>query len=224
VTRGFKGRVPIACLFDNQWVGALKQRVIIVWPLRSILKLRFDKLVVAGPHQFCYGRMLGFESRDMILNLCSADTTHFGKGYESVRARKAQNVPHRFLYIGRFSPEKGCDLLIGAFDELCRSRAIDWELVLIGNDPLPSVEHNKQIVVKPLMGKEGLAREIVDAGVFCMPSHREAWGVAIHEAAVAGLPLLGRQAMGSWHRHVHFRPCATDVVERSGNARFQSLE
>lgn len=197
VARRFKGRVPVACLFDNQWVGSLKQRVATMWPLKSILKLHFDKLIVAGPHQFCYGRMLGFEGRDIVLNLYSGDTGHFGGVYESARERKAHNFPHRFIYIGRFSPEKGCDLLIGAFNELCRSRDHDWHLILVGNGVLPRGDHNTHIVVKPFMDKDGLGREIADAGVFCMPSHHEPWGVAVHEAAAAGLPLLLSDACAS---------------------------
>jgi len=197
VARMFKGRIPIVCMSDNVWGGSGRQRVLTTWPFRLLIRHHFDKFIVPGPLQFAYARQLGYETKDILMNLYTCDTDMFNLVYYSSIETKKKKFPHVFLYIGRFSPEKGCDLLIEAFNDLCRLHQHDWRLILIGNGALSGIENNNKIVVKQFMSKKELGKEIAGAGVFCMPSVKENWGVAIHEAAVSGLPLLLSDVCGS---------------------------
>src|SRR5262249_27645446 len=95
------------------------------------------------------------------------------------------------------SPEKGCDLLVGAFNDLCSRREHDWRLVLVGNGSVAGADVNKRITLKAFASKVEIAREMAGSGAFCMPSHRAQWGVAIHEAAAAGLPLVLSDVCGA---------------------------
>ena len=47
------------------------------------------------------------------------------------------------------------------------------------------------------MSPNELAENIKEAGIFCLPSYKEAWGVVIHEYAAAGLPLITSDRCGA---------------------------
>ncbi len=197
VARSVAGVIPVACVFDNKWTGSFKQRLLTTWPFRQFIRRHFDKVIVPGPHQFCYARLLGYEAKDILLNVLTSDTDTFDAIYSTTKETGLDEYPHAFLFVGRFSPEKGCDLLVQAFNDLCRLRTHDWRLTLVGNGNVSGTEQNPRITVKEFMAKHEVCQEMGGAGVFCMPSHREQWGVAIHEAATSGLPLLLSDACGS---------------------------
>ena len=47
------------------------------------------------------------------------------------------------------------------------------------------------------MNPKELAEEFKNAGCFILPSHREQWGLVIHEAAAAALPIIASIACGA---------------------------
>ena len=80
-----------------------------------------------------------------------------------------------FLCVSRLSPEKGVDVLARAFD------GVPGELVLVGDGP----------------DRDDLLRWYAAADAFVMPSRYETWGMAMQEAATAGLPLIASEAPGA---------------------------
>jgi glycosyltransferase involved in cell wall biosynthesis len=99
-----------------------------------------------------------------------------------------------FLCVSRLSPEKGVDILVRAFD------GVPGELVLVGDGP------DRDRVAKlagehvRLLGRierDELVRWYAAADAYVMPSRSETWGMAMQEAAAAGLPLIASEAAGA---------------------------
>ena len=73
-----------------------------------------------------------------------------------------------------------------------------WELWVVGDGPLrPLLEATEGVV--PLGFKQPIecAEVMACAGAFLLASHSEPWGVVIHEAATAGLPVLCTDVCGA---------------------------
>jgi glycosyltransferase involved in cell wall biosynthesis len=103
------------------------------------------------------------------------------------------------LFLGRMHFKKGLDLLVPAFQQVCRARP-DARLLIVGHDDdgyekkvrrwvsergLDSVVH----FVGPLQGVD-VSRAYVDADVFVLPSYTENFGMAVVEAMGCGLPVV----------------------------------
>jgi len=101
-----------------------------------------------------------------------------------------------FICVSRLSREKGVDVLVRAFE------GVPGELVLIGDGP------DRQQVAElagervRLLGRierDDLLRWYAAADAYVMPSRSETWGMAMQEAAAAGLPLVASEAPGAGH-------------------------
>ena len=103
------------------------------------------------------------------------------------------------LFLGRLHFKKGLDLLIPAFDSLCR-RAPGVHLVIAGpeNDnygrkvrgwvrarALETIVH----FVGPLHGTD-VVQAYVDADLFALPSYTENFGMTVVEAMASALPVV----------------------------------
>ena len=74
----------------------------------------------------------------------------------------------------------------------------DWELHCIGMGELwDSRAIHPKIFHHGFKQPQELESHLVDAACFVMPSKKEPWGVVLHEMAIAGLPLLASQQIGS---------------------------
>ncbi len=192
-----KGKTKIVCASDTKWLGTIKQRLVSIVPAKFALKRFYDYFWVAGARQYAFARNMGFADNDIIQNLYSADVKKFNQAYQNNLSFKENTFPHCFFYVGRISPEKGCDLLIEAFENISKKLNHDWKLVLIGNGQPIYKPTNPNVYIKGFMTADELALEVKNAGVFCMPSHREQWGVANHEFCVSGLAMLSADICGS---------------------------
>ena len=116
-----------------------------------------------------------------------ADTPLFQQAYgNSVSDRKG------ILFLGRLHSVKGIDMLINVHKELFYSGKISDKLIIVGDGPLKntlelSAEH---IEYYPFMSQKEILSIMSKAKYFCLPSNSEPWGVVIHEAAAAGLPIV----------------------------------
>jgi glycosyltransferase involved in cell wall biosynthesis len=152
---------------------------------------------VAGLYQVEYARRLGFEKNNIVSDLYSADLRLFNQAYKDSKENKQSHYPHRFLFVGRFEPVKGLDLLLQAWQYLGPKKG-DWELHLIGNGSLkPQLEATAGVEIKDFMQPEQLMQEVANAGCFLLPSSGEPWGVVVHEFAAAGLPLIVSDVVGA---------------------------
>lgn len=105
------------------------------------------------------------------------------------------------LALGRLSPQKGLDVLISAWEQMSSNpMAAGWALVLAGPDfkgyeaKLRSLAQRSgneaRIVFTGAVSGERKRALLQGAGVFAAPSRGENFGIAIAEAAYAGLPIL----------------------------------
>lgn len=189
IAQAFKKRsIPVVSGFDAQWKPSLKNRLLCL--LSSFTYHRyFTHIWVPGPCQYEFARKLGFAPQCILLNLLSADVSLFSGVMPS--------FAYRFIFVGRFHPVKGLDILIPAFKSFQKNHQ-DWELHLIGNGPLLNeISRSEGIIVHDFMQPLDLAEFLKGGGVFVLPSRREPWGVVIHEFASAGFPMIISDACGA---------------------------
>jgi glycosyltransferase involved in cell wall biosynthesis len=118
-----------------------------------------------------------------------------------------------FLCVSRLSPEKGVDVLVRAFE------GVPGELAVVGDGP---DRERVAALAGPSVRLLGRIErdELVDwyaaADAFVMPSRSETWGMAMQEAAAAGLPLIASEAPGAGYDLIEegvngFRVAVEDV-------------
>ena len=99
-----------------------------------------------------------------------------------------------FLCVSRLSREKGVDLLVRAFE------GVPAELAAVGDGPDRELVRSLAGENVRLLGRiehDDLLRWYAAADAFVMPSRSETWGMAMQEAAAAGLPLVATEAPGA---------------------------
>ncbi len=192
-----KKSIPVVVGLDGQWSGTLKQQFGRLLAKFGYFRNYYSNAWVAGSYQYEYARKFGFSKNEIIFDLYSADINLFNDSYKKSRSIKENSYPHRFLYVGRFAPEKGLNTLLKAWDSLKEQRK-DWELHLIGNGAMrEELSNHKGITVKEFLQPEELASEVTEAGCFILPSRHEPWGVVVHEFAASGLPVIASQNVGA---------------------------
>ena len=97
------------------------------------------------------------------------------------------------LFLGRFSPEKNCDLLIDAFEDL----STGMKLVLAGGSSHSDeyverlrCHQSSQIRLLPWVSGEDLDELLSNAAVFVLPSDLEGLSLALLDAMAAGVCVL----------------------------------
>jgi glycosyltransferase involved in cell wall biosynthesis len=176
--------------FDDQWHGTIKQYVASFLGFFRIFKFFYSHAWVCGAYQYEYARKIGFKRKEVIFDLLSADLD-----FSSVKNYQKSN---RFIYIGRFSSEKGIDTLLESWKMIGDDR-LDWELLLVGamsEDDIRSASINGVKVIEFLNKKE-LIKELSNSSCAIVPSHWDQWGVVVHEFALAGLPIVISDTVGA---------------------------
>jgi glycosyltransferase involved in cell wall biosynthesis len=190
--------VPVIAGFDDIWEKTIRQKLACLFSV-IIRKLYFSHAWVAGPYQFEYAKRLGFKNHQIIYNCLSADTELFNSVYQKNLGNKQKAFPHKFLFTGRISHEKGIDTLLKAWSELKEERKTrNWELTLIGNGPMATgVAGHSDCELIDFMQPIKLAEKCSDYGCLILPSLKEPWALVIHEFAAAGFPLICSDVCGA---------------------------
>jgi glycosyltransferase involved in cell wall biosynthesis len=118
----------------------------------------------------------------------------------------------RFLYVGRFSPEKGLEDLLSAF-RMVLARQPDARLELAGSGPSKDslIQRTTELGLGAsvtFLGSrsiEELAELYRESDVLVLPSHSEPWGLVANEALSYGCPVVVSDACG----------CAPAVVKEN---------
>ena len=155
------------------------------------------QLLLRGPRAFI---VPGSAARDYLLRLgVPAERIHVAPNAvdphvfgTTTRAREEDVV--RLLAVGRLAREKGLDVLLDAAHDF------PVEIVLAGSGP--EKEHLRSLAGQNVtfldnVARDDLAQVYADADVLVMPSRSEPWGMALNEAALAGLPLVSTTAAGA---------------------------
>lgn len=109
----------------------------------------------------------------------------------------------KFITIGRFSPEKGHERLIKAFNEFCRDFP-DAQLIIIGGhgdlfedtvDLVENIEHGGNITL--INGISNPMPILKQCDLFILPSFYEGWGIVIMEADTLNVPVIATDVIGT---------------------------
>ncbi|WP_276133828.1 glycosyltransferase [Polluticoccus soli] len=187
--------VPVISGCDNQWYGSVKNWVAALFS-RYIYHRYFDYFWVPGRRQFEFAKRIGYSNKNILGYALSADVDRFRSAYEARKMQHAGKFPRTIVYAGRFSQEKGIEVLVKAFTEFKSETTNDWKLVLVGAGPV-KVESTSDIQVLDYMTPDELVAKSSDFGVFCLPSIWDHWGVVIHEFTAAGMPMISSDGVGA---------------------------
>jgi glycosyltransferase involved in cell wall biosynthesis len=186
--------VPKLFAFDMPFLWSLR-KLVAPLVLRRYLA-RFAAALVPGERSAVYARHLGFPESRIERGLIGLDTA---AAAEAARARAALPAwPRRFLYVGRYAPEKRLDLLVAGYRRYRSRVAEPWGLTCCGMGPeawrLAGVEgiEDRGFVQPDRMGDLLAAH-----GAFVLPSDYDPWPFVIAEAVAAGLPVVCTSACGS---------------------------
>ena len=174
-------------MMDNLWRAAPKQ-----WLGRLTHRLYVDTVadaaLVPSDRTEFYARRLGFGPADVIRGSLSADLDLFA-GPE----RSAEELASRrtFLYVGRLVEHKGADILAHAYRRYRDRTAEPWDLHVAGIGPLePLLDDLPGVTMHGFQQPEAVAELMRTMSCLVVPSRIEPYGVVVHEAAAAGLPIL----------------------------------
>tara|TARA_R110002126_G_scaffold155833_1_gene302902 strand:- start:5007 stop:6062 length:1056 start_codon:yes stop_codon:yes gene_type:complete len=181
---------------DTQWRGTFRQVLGMVWGRLRITHL-FDFVWVPGTRQYRFARLIGFPKSRIREGLLVANETNFAPILESYSGAPIK----RLVFIGRYLELKGLRELWQGFIDFHETHESDLTLVCIGTGPLEaeapdhhSIQHLGFVQPKDF-------REVLKGGgIFILPSHREAWGLVVHEFAIAGFPMVLSKAVGAVDR------------------------
>jgi len=202
VNKHWYSKVPTILSLDNHYTGSIRQQI---GRILSNFKLhnRFSYVWVPGDPQEIFARKLGFSSEQILFGFYSADVPHFNEIYSKSLEDKKKHFPHRFIYMGRYLDFKGVEELWEAFAlaNSKKSEAKKWELWCVGaGDLWEKRKIEDGIKHFGFIQSRELEAILVNTGVFVLPSHKEPWGVVVHEMAVAGFPLLCSDKVGAASR------------------------
>lgn len=191
---------------DSMWTGTWKQ-ILSRWVLRSFVK-RLDGIIVAGERGRQFARWLGFDRNQIFTSTYGYDAAAFADCYER---RLKSEWPKRFCFVGRYAPIKGLDAVLAAYTkyrayvqsnnqiiEQSNKPSIPWEFHTFGKGELgDKLRATEGVVDHGFLQPKDLPQALIEMGAFILPSLHEPWGVALAEAAGAGLPILCSDACAS---------------------------
>jgi glycosyltransferase involved in cell wall biosynthesis len=195
VCRKLQGRATLVMCMDNQWRATPKQYVGSCIARFSFLRI-FDKTWVPGTRQVEYARRMGFSLADIHTGFYCCDVNLYQSYYASSLEKKMQEIPKRFLYVGRYFDYKGITDLWSAFVKLQQNFPNEWELWCVGMGTEVPVQH-PQIKHFGFVQPQEMGDIVSGSGVFVMPSRFDQWGVALQEFAIAGFPLICSNRVGA---------------------------
>lgn len=192
IGKKYKKTIPVVMGMDNQWHNTLRQRIGLL-ASRFVIRNFNNYIWVAGEPQAQFASKLGFYENQIMRNLYCAHLERFEKEPEQVREKS-------ILFVGRFIEVKGIIELIQSFLEIEKGLTESWKLKIVGKGPLKyeiSQYIEDRIELVDFVQPQQLATLYKSATAFCLPSHFEPWGVALHEAAACGLVLIASTACGA---------------------------
>ncbi len=108
-----------------------------------------------------------------------------------------------FMACGALIPRKGIDVLIKAFQRAAKTHS-DISLTIVGDGPeRPSLNERAEVECRGRITFLGQieyterTRAFGDADIFVHPARHDGWGVVIHEALAAGLPVIATRETGA---------------------------
>jgi glycosyltransferase involved in cell wall biosynthesis len=158
-------------------------------PIKRAWLRALDGFVVPGAAARAYLESLGVPADRITVAPNAVDPAIFGSA-----SRTRADGTCRVVAVARLSPEKGIDVLLEA------TAGLPVEVVVAGAGPEESRLRRLAGGNVTFLGnveRDALPSVYADADVAVAPSRSEAWGMALNEAALAGLPLVSTTAAGA---------------------------
>jgi glycosyltransferase involved in cell wall biosynthesis len=182
---------------DTPWRGTLKQQVGRLM-LRSVVG-RADLIWVAGERAWQYMRVLGVPQARVRRGLYGIDFEHLAPILDQ-RLQNPSGWPRRFLFIGRYHPQKAIDVLVGAYTMYRRQVGASdaWPLSCCGSGPLNDLLGGVEGIDDLGFRQPGEIYQLMrDHGAFVLASRYDPWPLVVVESCAAGLPVVCTEACGS---------------------------
>lgn len=167
--------------------------------IRKLLLSRSKSLIGSSSATINYfHRAFGYPIEKSHLSILSSHIDDFKKIIDlSSASKKKSNELVRFLYIGRFIPLKGLDLLIEAFAQV-KKKFPNTSLTLIGDGQerrslkqlAMKLGCENEVIFKGYIPQHELPQEIVRHDVFVFPTRLDTFGLVVAEAIAGGLPVI----------------------------------
>ncbi len=127
----------------------------------------------------------------------SGDVSHYHKMGLAAGIVKSKTFPKRFVFVGRYNQVKGLEDLISAFDS-AKNELKDWEFWFTGAGDLDSLISNKTGMRNlGFIQPKDMEPILKETSIFVLPSRYEPWGLALHEFAAAGFPVIVSNEVGA---------------------------
>lgn len=179
---------------DTPWRGTLRQHLA-RYRLRKYLD-QIDAVFVAGERAWQYARRLKIAESKIHRGVYGFDA----EPLQDLHAKRAMmpEWPRRFLFVGRYVPEKGVAVLLDAYARYRESTSDPWPLTCCGKGPMESkIAGAPGVENRGFVQPSDLPEIFLQHGAFILPSLYEPWGVALAEAAAAGLPVICTESVGA---------------------------
>lgn len=175
-----------------------------IWGRYGRIWQHYDAALVPGIAATRYAQFIGFPAERIFQGLYSGDTAV----YRPIGWQRHQNPnapwPAAFLFVGQLIERKGIDTLLDAYRLYRQQTATPWPLWLAGTGPLQADWMTEPgVTVLGYRPKVETAVLMSQAGCLVLPSRWDHWGVVVHEAACAGLPIIASTTCGA----------ATDLIQ-----------
>lgn len=203
-------RARILLGMDSPWRGTVAQRFARLRLSRFVSGL--DLVVTAGERSAEYARRIGVPAGRI-------RTGYYGLEYDRFAAAAAGRPaewPRRFLFAGRYVPEKDLATLVRAYAAYRNRVSNPWTLTCSGQGP-----DGRLLKDVPGVTDAGFAQPaqlpavFANHGAFVLPSRFEPWGVVVGEAAASGLPVVCSSVCGATPDLV--RPYYSGIVVTPGD-------
>jgi glycosyltransferase involved in cell wall biosynthesis len=193
VCKWFKRRGGLVVAYsDTFYSGSLRQRIrclLSPW----LLKPSIDVIWGGGDPQREYAVKLGYSGSQYWEGCLTCNRGKFtGEVLPFAERQKA------FLYVGRLIKVKGVDLLAEAYRRYRGSVDNPWPLVVVGEgSERQQLEVVDGVELRGFIQPADIPKEMARYPVFILPSRKEQWGVALHEAACLGQVLIATDGCGA---------------------------
>lgn len=189
--------VPIVLGSDAQWRGSVNNWIK-KFAFPFTYRQCFTHVLSAGIWQCVYALKIGFRREDILSPLYCADNELYN--LVDIDAKR-EKYPHRFVFVGRLAPVKGIQQMLDAWVSI--EDKGDWRLTLIGSGEMADkVKGYDGIELLPFSSQKEICQIMQQSGCALVPSLYEPWGLVIHEAAAAGMPIIATQKCGAVHQFV----------------------
>jgi glycosyltransferase involved in cell wall biosynthesis len=164
--------------------------------LRKLLA-RMDRVIVAGERSWQYARQLGFDESQIRRGVYGFDAQSISAVADR-RAVRTDGWPRQFLFMGRYVPAKGIDILLAAFAKYRAEVERPWGLTCCGTGPLADlISMAPGVIDRGFVQPPDQGAVFAEHGAFVIASLYEPWGVAIAEGMSAGLPAICTESCGA---------------------------